>query len=225
MKISHFGLGLWLSALPLAAVTPGDTYEQLLNEKGKPASTLARGAVSVLTYADAVIRVEAGKVTSVKPAGTDYVVHAVDTPAPVVAAPSVAPSMAPQSAATTPGDGPWKTNYQAALREADRTGRKVLLLFTRSDSDKWCQRLERETLSEPEFLDYARSNFVMVKLDFPKFASQPEELTAQNQQLAQQYAVRGVPTVIVLDSAGHRIGKTGYMAGGPAAFNAQLSKF
>ena len=207
MKIICWSLLLLLPALPLLAVSKGDSYDQVLAEKGKPNAKLERGNVKVLTYPDVVIRLEEGKVVSIKASGNDYVQY-VKEPAP---------------SDTTPA-GKWTTNYAAACREAQATDHKIFLFFTGSDWCIWCQRLEGEVLSKPEFLGYARDHLVLVKLDFPQSLPQTDALKAQNQKLSQQFGIQGYPTVVVLDRAGRKVGELNYAEGGPGPFVAKLKK-
>ena len=199
------------ACLPLAAVTPGNSVDQVLAEKGPPASKLERGTITVFTYPDAIIRLEGGRVLEVKPVGADYAVRA--TAAGSTSARAVARSA-----------GQWVTDYSAARAEARVTHRRVFLLFTGSDWCIWCKRLEGEILSQPAFADFARDHLVLVKLDFPNHTPQAPELKAQNQKLAQHYGIQGYPTVIVLDPAGTKLGEMGYMKGGPEPFLAKLGR-
>ena len=199
------------ACLPLAAVTPGNSVDQVLAEKGPPASKLERGSITVFTYADVIIRLEGGKVLEVKPVAADYAVHTT-------------PASATPTRAVARSAGQWVTDYPAALAEARATQRKVFLLFTGSDWCIWCKRLEGEILSQPAFADFARDHLVLVKLDFPNHTPQPAELKAQNRKLAQHYGIQGYPTVVILDPAGAKLGEMGYMKGGPEPFLAKLGR-
>lgn len=185
---------LVISAGVLRAVTVGATYDQVIAEKGKPANKLERGSKMILTYPDTVIKLQDGKVISVKEPVKEVSAEALIEP------------------------GRWTTNYAAALNVAKAEKRKVFLLFTGSDWCPWCMRLDREILSTPAFIDYAKSELVLVKLDFPRETYQDPQVAAQNQQLQQQYRVGGYPHVIVLNSTGQSVGELGYQQGGPAPF-------
>jgi len=65
---------------------------------------------------------------------------------------------------------------------------------------------------------------VLVEVDFPRAKKQSAELKKANQALQEKYKIEGYPTIIVLDSAGKKIGETGYVEGGPKAFIAELDK-
>ena len=118
----------------------------------------------------------------------------------------------------------WGTDYTAALALAKQEERKVFLFFTGSDWCGWCMRLEREILRMPEFTDFAAENLVLVKIDFPRRTRLPAAEAAQNQRLAQQYGVRGYPTVIILNSDGETVGDLGYQEGGPKPFIRRIAE-
>lgn len=106
-------------------------------------------------------------------------------------------------------------DFDAALKSAEKSGKKVLAVFTGSDWCIWCKRLDSEVLSQPGFTDSAVKSFELVFLDFPQDKSLVSEKTAKrNQELAEKYGIKGYPTVLVLDSKGDVIAQTGYQAGG-----------
>lgn len=112
----------------------------------------------------------------------------------------------------------WTTDYKAALEQAKAEDRQVFLFFTGSDWCGWCKRLNREILSTPQFNKFADDKLVLVELDFPRSKAQAAAVKAQNAELAQRFKIRGYPTIIVLDSAGKKVGQLGYQRGGPAPF-------
>jgi thioredoxin-related protein len=196
--------GLAAAALPAVAVEVGDTYEQVIAEKGAGGSKITRGDLVILNYPDETIRLSGGKVVAVK--ANSKVVSAVTTKEPRVEA------------------GQWLTDYPAALARAKAEKRLTLLLFTGSDWCVWCKRLDQEILSTREFGAFARERLVLVKLDFPQSLPQTPQLKAQNQRLATQYKVDGYPTVIVLNSAGAPVATLGYEEGGPQPFLEKLKR-
>jgi hypothetical protein len=126
MRKLLLGVLALLSTLAIGAVNTGDTLESVIAEKGQPVSKLGRGDITVLTYSDAVIRIEGGKVVSIKPPSADYATRAVAPKPQPTRSPSRAPAAAP---------GEWTTDYEAALATASGSNRKILLFFTGSD---WC---------------------------------------------------------------------------------------
>lgn len=116
----------------------------------------------------------------------------------------------------------WMTDFKQAQEEA-KTNHKLLLVdFTGSDWCGWCIRLDREIFSKPEFQEYAGKNLVLMEADFPRGKDIPAAVKVQNNDLAERYGIQGFPTIIVLDGSGKKLGMLGYMAGGPAAFIAEL---
>ena len=214
MKTFLLALALAVSSLPLVAVQIGDSLNTVLAEKGQPTNKLQAGANTILTYHDGSIKLRDDKVVAIKSAKELAEANVKGPPTPP-AAPHPAPTVL--SAAPTSTEV-WKTDYEAALTQAQAEGKQVFLLFTGSDWCVWCKRLDQEILATSEFKDYAAGKLILVKLDFPKSTPQSDELKAQNKQLAQQNNIRGYPTVVVLDSSGKRIGNLGYMKGGPAGF-------
>jgi thiol-disulfide isomerase/thioredoxin len=107
------------------------------------------------------------------------------------------------------------TDYEAAAARARANGRDMVVLFTGSDWCPYCVKLEREVLSQREFLDYATNRYELVEIDFPKDASrQTESVRAANQALAKRFEVRGYPTVVLADPDGKVLFTTGYSEGG-----------
>ncbi len=119
----------------------------------------------------------------------------------------------------------WLSDYKKAQEQAKTNDKLLLLNFTGSDWCGWCIKIDRDIFSQPQFKDFARSNLVLVELDFPRRKPQPVELKKQNLELAQQYEVLGFPTIVVLNSNGQKLWQfDGYFPGGPEAFIAQLQK-
>jgi protein disulfide-isomerase len=119
----------------------------------------------------------------------------------------------------------WLSDYKKAQEEAKANHKYLLLNFTGSDWCGWCIKFDRDIFSQPPFKDYARSNLVLVELDFPRTKAQSPELRKQNRELAQQYEVVGFPTIVVLNSDGQKLWQfDGYFSRGPEAFVAELQK-
>jgi thioredoxin-related protein len=113
----------------------------------------------------------------------------------------------------------WKTDYTAALAEAAKENKMVLLDFTGSDWCGWCIKLQKDTFSKPDFKKFAQESLVLVELDFPRGKTQSDELKKQNEELAEKFGVQGFPTLVLLDPQGKEATRNvGYFQGGPEAF-------
>jgi len=210
-----FGL---LAALPLSAVERGDSFDSVIAEKGPPSGKMNLGRIQILKYSDQEIKLEDGKVVSIR------VPAAIPSPAP-------APSRAPAAATPRPSKSGesahapalWTESYNEAIAIAKEQNRQVFMFFTGSDWCGWCKRLEAEVLSTSVFSRYAAARLVLLKVDFPRRTPQPAELAAQNAALAKRYRIDGYPTVVVLSSEGKRLAALGYEPGGPDPFVGTLS--
>jgi protein disulfide-isomerase len=208
------------SLAPAFAVGLGDSYDQVVAEKGQPAGKLEVGEVMILTYPGQSVRLERGKVAVVKTVGA--AAKAAPAPKPV-APPAAVAKKAPETPAPA-AEAAWTTDYAAAVAQAKAQKRSVFLFFTGSDWCGWCHKLDQEILSTAEFAKYADENLILVKLDFPQHTPLPAELIAQNRQLARRYNIDGYPTVVVLDSEGRAVKRLGYQAGGPGPFIGSLAQ-
>ena len=113
----------------------------------------------------------------------------------------------------------WETDYSAALEQAAKQNKMVLLDFTGSDWCGWCIKLHKETFSKPEFKKFAEDSLVLVELDFPRGKLQSDELKKQNEELAKKFGIEGFPTLVLLDPQGKEAARNvGFLAGGPEAF-------
>ncbi|MEO6785387.1 MAG: thioredoxin family protein [Chthoniobacteraceae bacterium] len=119
----------------------------------------------------------------------------------------------------------WITDVPKAMEQAKSQKKLVLLDFTGSDWCPPCKALHKNVLTSEEFSKFAKDNFVLVELDFPKSKPQAAEVKAANQELSKKYAIRGYPTIIVLNADGKELfRKVGY-GGTPAAeYVADLAK-
>jgi thioredoxin-related protein len=119
----------------------------------------------------------------------------------------------------------WETDLTKAIEVSKKSKKPLLMFFTGSDWCGWCIRLQKEVLMTPEFSVWAKENVVLVELDFPRRTPQSPELKKQNMELQQLFAVQGYPTVWIANVTQNdgktnfeQLGKTGYVAGGPAAW-------
>jgi len=134
------------------------------------------------------------------------------SPASLNAAPTTAAAPAEAKQDSVPAG--WTTDYEAALKQAKAENKSVLIDFTGSDWCGWCIKLDREVFSQPAFKEYAQKDLVRVYIDFPRGKPQSDALKEKNKELAEKFGVQGLPTIVILNSEGQMIGKTGYQRGG-----------
>jgi thiol-disulfide isomerase/thioredoxin len=125
---------------------------------------------------------------------------------------------------TVASHGAWITDFALAKERAAAENKSILMDFTGSDWCGWCIRLHEEVFDFPEFQEYAEENLILLELDFPRGKRLPAELVAQNEELQERFAVEGFPTILMLDAEGRPFGRTGYQAGGPAAYVKHLAE-
>jgi thioredoxin-related protein len=93
----------------------------------------------------------------------------------------------------------WLTDLPTALAKAKAEHKNVLMDFTGSDWCPPCNALRKVVFNTPEFDAYAKTNFVLLVVDFPQIKQLPPEQAKANADLAKKYGVDGFPTTIVLD--------------------------
>jgi protein disulfide-isomerase len=112
----------------------------------------------------------------------------------------------------------WLKDYARALAQAKAERKYLFINFTGTDWCPYCVKLEEEVLSKHQFKSYARKNLVLLRLDFPRTYALSPAIKKYNDDIANKYGITGYPTVILLDSDGTNIGKTGYFEGGPIKY-------
>jgi thioredoxin-related protein len=87
------------------------------------------------------------------------------------------------------------------------------LVFSGSDWCGPCIKLDKNIWQSDAFKKESAKKWVLVRADFPKKKANQlsDELTSSNKNLAEKYNKEGnFPLVVVVDSNGKVIGKTGY---------------
>ena len=127
----------------------------------------------------------------------------------------------------------WHTDVNTAINISVESGKPLLFFFTGSAWCGWCKRLQKEVFFKPEFATWANKNVVLVELDFPRRTKLSAELQKQNRELGQMFGVRGYPTIWFVTPEiqesrkinFQKLGKQGYVAGGPKAWIAGADKY
>jgi thioredoxin-related protein len=124
----------------------------------------------------------------------------------------------------------WYTDVKEASEISMKTKKPLMLFFTGSDWCGWCMKLQKEVFQTADFSKWANENVVLVELDFPKRKQLSAELTTQNNDFGQMFAIRGYPTAWLVTPAKsndqisfERLGSIGYVAGGPSAWIKQVN--
>lgn len=115
----------------------------------------------------------------------------------------------------------WLTDYEIAKEEAGINDKYVMLYFSGSDWCKPCIQLNKNILETETFSEYAKGNFVPVKLDFPKMKKNriSKKKVIHNEDLAERYNPNGVfPLLVFLDKNEEMIGFTGFTDISPMAY-------
>jgi protein disulfide-isomerase len=120
--------------------------------------------------------------------------------------------------------GEWIESWSDALKLAGELDRPILINFTGSDWCSWCIKLSDEVFTKQEFIDYAKANLILLKLDFPKRIPQSNELKMQNRNLQNKFNINGYPTIVLADKEGTEIQRTGYQPGGAVAYVSHLQE-
>ncbi len=116
------------------------------------------------------------------------------------------------------GNDGWLTSLEAAKTEAVKRQVPILVDFSGSDWCGWCIKLDKEVFSKEEFKAYAKTDLVVLLVDFPRKTKLPEDLKKQNDLMAEKFNIEGFPTVLLLNGQGKELARTGYMPGGAEAY-------
>lgn len=122
----------------------------------------------------------------------------------------------------------WKTNLDLVKKEALSQNKPILLVFSGSDWCAPCIKLDKSIWQSAEFKEYAATNLVLERADFPKKKQNQLEadIKKQNEGLAEMYNKDGIfPLVVVLDSNGKVLGKTSYKNVSPKEYIELLNSF
>ncbi|MCP4178388.1 MAG: thioredoxin family protein [bacterium] len=119
----------------------------------------------------------------------------------------------------------WGTNWKEAQKLAATQNKPILMDFSGSDWCGWCIKLDKEVFSKTAFKEFAKKNLILFLADFPSQKQQTSDVKKQNAKLAKQYGVQGYPTVLLVDSKGKILFKTGYAPGGAEKYIANLEKY
>jgi thioredoxin-related protein len=116
----------------------------------------------------------------------------------------------------------WYTDFSKAMTASVTENKPIFGFFTGSDWCGWCHKLQREVFAKEAFQTWAKSNVILMEIDFPRRKQLEPEMAQQNQGLQQAFKVEGYPTIWIfkanLDKATNNIqleayGSLGYPSG------------
>jgi len=102
----------------------------------------------------------------------------------------------------------------------------ILMSFSGSDWCKPCIKLSKEVFETIIFQKFAKKNFILLRLDFPRQKKNrlSVEQVRHNEKLAEKYNKEGAfPIVLILDLHDRIIAKTRYRKGGPEKYIMHLT--
>ncbi len=100
----------------------------------------------------------------------------------------------------------WERDIAAGFNKARDDGMPVFVFFT-ADWCQPCRQLKQGVLHEREVMNGLDENYVLVKVDMT-------DTNGPNNGIAQQFRVRGIPTIILIDMESGEFDR--YTGGGPA---------
>ena len=112
----------------------------------------------------------------------------------------------------------WLTDFELAKQKSEEEQLPMLVNFTGSDWCPYCKKLEKEVFSQPEFANYVKENFILLKIDFPQNHPLASDILNLRKELAEKYKIKEFPAVVFLSKNGEFILKTGYREGGVNAY-------
>lgn len=95
----------------------------------------------------------------------------------------------------------WENDVAKACETSIKSKKPLLFFFTGSDWCGWCMKLQKDVFEKPEFVEWSNKNVVLVELDYPHGKQLSPEITKQNTELAQMFAVRSYPTVYFISAS------------------------
>lgn len=131
--------------------------------------------------------------------------------------------LAPAAAAAEVAAHSWHTSYEAAMADAERTGRPVLTVFTGSDWCPHCKTLEKNVLETVAFQAWAERNVVLLMIDLPQHGI-TEAVRVERSKVCIKYGVRNFPAVLLISPDGMKLAeKRGYQGQSPGAWIADMT--
>jgi thioredoxin-related protein len=115
---------------------------------------------------------------------------------------------------------------EEAFSSASNTNKKILLIFSGSDWCAPCVQFDKTILSTNTFKDFATTNLIVLKADFPQRKKLSKETQAQNDALAERYNPSGqFPELVLLRSDKSVVTKLVYNNQSPDQFISEIAPY
>jgi len=122
----------------------------------------------------------------------------------------------------------WMGNFTEAQKQAKATHKQILINFSGSDWCGPCIRLRKEILESESFEEYAASNLLLVRADFPRQKKNQlsKEQIKLNESLAEVYNKDGkFPFTVLVDENGKVLKSwDGFPDESPQVFVSEIDK-
>jgi thiamine biosynthesis lipoprotein len=117
-------------------------------------------------------------------------------------------------------------NAEEAFRLSASTNKPLLLIFAGSDWCAPCIRFNDKVLSQSAFINYAKENFILLKIDFPQRKRLSKDKSKRNDELAERYNPRGqFPHVLLLSPDRSILGLLSYKNQTPEEFISEIKPY
>ncbi len=134
--------------------------------------------------------------------------------------------MSAQADMESVADSQWLTDYDKAIKIAEKNDKNVLVYFTGSDWCPPCKMLKKDLFESAEFLAIA-DDYVLLYIDIPmnRDILSPEQLQ-HNKDLSAKLNKKGsVPLLKILDKKGKELDMySGYSMNGETSYHLNLLK-
>jgi len=109
----------------------------------------------------------------------------------------------------------WYTSIKDAKVKAKEEMLPLYVCFTGTSWCFWCQRLEKEIQSSPDFIQKVHDKFIFVRIDIPK---EQTDADPEIRDLMMKYEVYGVPVILLLTPSLEKLGQLSYQTISPQDF-------
>ena len=109
----------------------------------------------------------------------------------------------------------WYTSLKKGQEMAKSSHLPLYICFTGKNWCFWCQKLEKEIHTSPEFIQKVQDKFIFVQIDIPK---EQTSVDPEIRELMIKYQVYGVPVILIMTPEMEKLGQLSYQRISPQAF-------